>query len=110
MKLPSLLRLPKYKRFNYQPRYYDPVKEEIRRKEEIYGSLGDAGGRFRVRESIADAYKRRTRIERKGNTRQGIFILMFTIVAFGYLYVGSYALYALILLVPFYIWIRMRKM
>lgn len=28
-KLPSIVKLPQYRRFEYTPRYYDPVKEEI---------------------------------------------------------------------------------
>lgn len=33
MKLPTLTRLPKYKRFTFEPRYYDPIKEEVEIKE-----------------------------------------------------------------------------
>ena len=33
MKLPTLTRLPNYKRFTFEPRYYDPIKEEIEVKE-----------------------------------------------------------------------------
>jgi len=29
VKLPSLVRLPKHKRFEFQPRHYDPIKEEL---------------------------------------------------------------------------------
>ena len=35
MKLPSLLSRPKYKRFEYQPRYYDPIKEDIKRRTDL---------------------------------------------------------------------------
>ena len=34
MRFPSLFRLPKYQRFEIKPRYYDPVKEEIRERTE----------------------------------------------------------------------------
>ena len=34
MKLPSLSKLPKYRRFDFQPRYYDPVKEELQERVE----------------------------------------------------------------------------
>ena len=29
MKIPSLTKIPKYSRFSYEPRYYDPIKEDI---------------------------------------------------------------------------------
>ena len=32
MKIPSIVRIPKYKRFDFQPRYYDPVKEELQER------------------------------------------------------------------------------
>ena len=28
-KFPSIIRLPNYKRFHFEPRYYDPIKEDI---------------------------------------------------------------------------------
>lgn len=34
MKLPSLVKIPKYKRFEFRPRYYDPVKEELEERVE----------------------------------------------------------------------------
>ena len=32
MKFPSFIKTAKYGRFNYEPRYYDPIKEEIQGK------------------------------------------------------------------------------
>ena len=32
MKLPSLVKLPKYKRFEFRPRYYDEQKEELQER------------------------------------------------------------------------------
>ena len=34
MKLPSLSKISKYKRFDYQPRFYDPLKEELQERVE----------------------------------------------------------------------------
>ncbi len=40
MKIPSLSRLPGYKRFNFEARYYDSIKEDIKnRTERIKGEL-----------------------------------------------------------------------
>jgi hypothetical protein len=35
MKLPSLVKTPSYKRFDFTPRYYDPVKEELKNRTEL---------------------------------------------------------------------------
>lgn len=48
MKFPSLIRLPRNKRFEIEPRYYDPIKEEIeertrRIKQEMEGGQSDGG-------------------------------------------------------------------
>lgn len=34
MRFPSLFRLPRHQQFDIKPRYYDPVKEEIRERTE----------------------------------------------------------------------------
>jgi hypothetical protein len=110
MKLPSLLRLPKNKRFNYVPRYYDPVKDEIEEKESKFRrELSEEGRRITKRPSISEVYRRRSRVERKGDLRQIIFILTFTVIIFGYLYIGNYVFYFLLILIPAYIWARFRK-
>ncbi len=109
MKLPSLLRLPKNKRFNYVPRYYDPVKDEIEEKESKFRRELSEGDRRERRLTISEIYRRRTKVERKGDLRQIIFILTFTVIIFGYLYIGNYVFYFLLLLIPAYIWARFRR-
>ena len=103
------MRLPRNKRFNYRPLYYDPVKEELDEKESKFRrELSDKGNKIR-HETISEAYRRRTKVERRGNTRQIIFVLAFTIIAFGYLYFGNVIFYSLLVLIPYYIWTRLRK-
>ena len=103
------MRLPRNKRFNYRPLYYDPVKDEIEEKESKFRSeLSDDGKGIR-RGSIIEAYRRRSRLERKGDTRQIFFVLVFTFIAFGYIYFGNIIFYSLFVLIPFYIWVRLRK-
>ena len=54
MKLPSLTRLPKNRRFNFQPRYYDPIKEEIEeRTSRIKKEIGDSSEFYREHISAA---------------------------------------------------------
>ena len=109
MKLPPLMRLPKNKRFNYRPLYYDPVKDEIEEKESKFRRELSEDGKIIRRGAIMEAYKRRSRLERKGDTRQILFVLFFTVIAFGYIYFGNYIFYSLFVLIPFYIWLRLRK-
>jgi len=69
MKLPSLLSRPKYKRFEYQPRYYDPIKEDIKRR-------AQSAERIVPGSDISGAFRRRT-----GSTRK-VFNLQLLIVVF----------------------------
>jgi hypothetical protein len=103
------MRLPKNKRFNYRPRYYDPVKDEMEEKESKFRRELSEDGKHIPRVNISEAYRRRSRLERKGDTRQILFVLAFTIIAFGYIYVGNYIFYFLFVLIPLYIWMRLRK-
>ncbi len=33
-KFPSIFKIPSYKTFFYEPRYYDPIKEDIKKREQ----------------------------------------------------------------------------
>lgn len=66
MKLPTLTRLPKYKRFTFEPRYYDPIKEEVKLKEKsarrlLYGndSVENAKNMELMKERISGSFKRK---------------------------------------------------
>ncbi len=61
----SIFKLPKYKQFNYEPRYYDPIKEEreerIRQIKLEMGLLDENSqnkGDYRSR--IAGGFRRKT--------------------------------------------------
>jgi len=108
MKLPSLTRLPKNKRFNFQPRYYDPIKEEIEeRTSRIEQELGDSGEYYR--EHISSAFRRRTRTEKTSGILQFIFVISFVVIFFGYIYYGNQIFYVFIVIIPVYIWMKRRN-
>ena len=49
MKFRTLVKLPQYKRFNFEPRYYDPAKEEMEnRKAKIARELGISDERINI--------------------------------------------------------------
>src|SRR5690606_41747519 len=76
MKLPSIVKLGKYHRFNITPRHYDPINEEIeertnaiRRQLEEEGVLQpgqhfDPGYRSGHRSAIRDAFRARSRAKK----------------------------------------------
>ena len=108
MKLPSLTRLPKNKRFNFQPRYYDPIKEEIEeRTSRIRKEIGDSDEYFR--EHISSAFRRRARTEKTSGIMQFIFIISFVVIFFGYIYFGNKIFYLFLALIPLYIWMKRRN-
>ena len=109
MKLPSLLRLPKNRQFSYRPRYYDPLRDEPAAEKGSLEGYGSTDQNRYIRGSITEAYKRRSGLDRKTDVRQVIFILSFTLLGFGYIYIGNYVFYFLLVLVPLYIWARLRK-
>ena len=108
MKIPSLLRVPKNKRFNFEPRYYDPIKEEIEeRTSRIRKEIGDSDEYFR--EHISSAFRRRARTEKTSGILQFILIISFVIIFFGYIYYGNQVFYLFLILIPLYIWMKRRN-
>lgn len=96
MKLPSIIKIPAYERFKYEPRFYDPIKEDI------------DGRRERVRRQIEGekrrgTYSSRTRLEGsfiRPSTTPGQTSFLRLIIAgilfsgiVGFLYVGNIAIY-----------------
>lgn len=90
-KLPSFLKVPKYKTFSLQPRYYDPVKEEKEKriarikaelKRENMGRNHENNEHLRIR----DFYQQRKTVGRMVSQKQSsarvllIFIALVLIV------------------------------
>mgnify|MGYP005999274857 CR=1 FL=1 len=118
MKIPSIIRIPRHQRFHIEPRYYDPVKEEIEQRtsrikkeleiehaENELNEQDDAGYR------IARAFS--GRIVRRERNTSGIFQFLLMIVLFmsfiGYLYLGNVALYFLGLFMILFVYMKFRK-
>ncbi|MFA0961475.1 hypothetical protein AB9P05_06690 [Roseivirga sp. BDSF3-8] len=86
LKFPFQGRLPRNQRFNIDPRFYDPVKEDIhKRKMEIKRELEQKKSPDQYRESIIeDSFRQRARENRKTSTLQ--IVLMVTLLVFAVLY------------------------
>ena len=60
-KIPSIFRTAKHNRFNYEPRYYDPIKEELEERES------------RIRTELNMESRGRKGINSGGNSLRGAF-------------------------------------
>lgn len=71
MKLPSLVRLPRNRSFNFEPRYYDPVKEDIaRRKRLAAAALANGTDNTQASERQAEAIRERISMHYRRSARQ----------------------------------------
>ncbi len=108
MKFQFLSRIPKNKRFNFQPRYYDPIKEEMEERTNRIKTKKDPGERS-YRENISAAFRRRSRVQRRSGILQFSFVILFALIFFGYIFYGGKIFFAFLFLIPFYIWIKLKK-
>jgi len=109
MKFPSITRIPKHRKFNYEPRYYDPVKEDIKNRTERIRAEIDVEKNKTSRENIREAFSRRERDNRKTDFMQLLLVTIMLGTFVGWLYFGNVALYAFLVLFPLYIYLRTRK-
>lgn len=77
-------KLPKYKRFDFEPRYYDPVKEEVEKRERlIKGAFRREQQAEGAKNRISDAFQKRQRESKKPVMIQaGIVIVLLGIMAY----------------------------
>jgi hypothetical protein len=109
MKVPSIVRLPRHKKFNFEPRYYDPVKEDIanrtaRLKQEMSQTHNELS-----RINMSGYFARRERENRNISLLQLTMIVLLFGLTFGYIYYGSIVFYALWAVVPVYLYFRLKK-
>ncbi|MBT30734.1 MAG: hypothetical protein CMO01_13830 [Thalassobius sp.] len=85
MKLPTLTRLPKYKRFTFEPRYYDPIKEEIKAKEKaaqrlIKGARNENIDVSDIKNRISGSFKRKTSDSKRSFLIQAVIAIGLTLL------------------------------
>ena len=106
MKLPSIINIPAYQRFKYEPRFYDPIKEDIdgrreRIKRQIEGDRRRGTDSSRTR--LQGAFARRVPHEGKSSfLRLTIGVILFSGVV-GFLYFGNIAVYITVAIVLGYL-------
>ncbi len=109
MKLPSIVKLPRNRQFTVTPRYYDPIKEDIKeRTARIKRELGE-DELIDYKSSISSAFSRKSRHSAKGNNMQILFILLLAGGFAGFLFYGNIALYGIAALIPLYILFKLKR-
>jgi len=106
MKIPSIIRIPRYERFSYEPRFYDPIKEDIdnrrQRVKRIIAADKKSGARS-SRARLEGAFtKHAPKKESEGFLRLIIGTILFAGVV-GFLYFGNVAVYITIGVVLTYV-------
>ena len=116
MKFPSFFKLPGHQRFEFRPRYYDPLKEELEtRQRQIEAEIGKSRERRESHDaltpqtSISEAFARRRREQGKSNMMTSILALVFIIVILSYIFLGNNVVYVGAVIFPAYLWFRLRK-
>lgn len=113
MKIPSITKLPKYKRFEFQPRYYDPIKDEIAQKmKDAQKELEEEeSGEYELKtQRIRAGFRRRSALEKqKTDFSQSFFVLCFSGFFALYFFYGNLAFWLLAVMFPFYFWMKLRK-
>ena len=107
MKFPSFIRLPRHKRFNLEPRYYDPVKEEIEERTRVIKAELEGNGAEFKRGKIS--FERRTQSVPNTSFLQLIIAAALGVAIIGWLFYGNYILYALWAVVPIYLFYRFKS-
>jgi hypothetical protein len=101
--------MPRHKRFSFEPRYYDPIKEDIQnRTERLKGELKHTSSQA-YREHIKSAYSNRARREKTTNFMQLLLILILLGTFFGWIFYGNVVIYVFAVIFPIYIFLRTRK-
>jgi Flp pilus assembly protein TadB len=113
---------PAHQRFQFQPRYFDPQKEELdNRVERIKNQLAKERGEVAETTDNPSDYRSRMvgaiQAARKRNSKKGgqvvivrLAILLFlTLIIMAFITWGNQALYLLIGIIPIYLWMRFKS-
>lgn len=114
-KFPTLFgRIPHHRKFNYQPRYYNPQAEEQQAREaRIRAEMGETEVNevdLRARMSSAFRASRRQKPDKKAKLNEALvstgLTLFLAMLLIGWLQWGNVALYLLVLVIPVWFYFR----
>ncbi len=109
MKVPSLVRLPRPKNFSFEPRYYDPVKEDINNRTALIKQEMSQTPRMMGRSNIAGSFARRERENKQANVLQLVIVVCLVGLTIGFFYYGNAVFYLLWAIVPVYLYFRFKN-
>ena len=114
MKFPRIFRVPSHRRFHVEPRYYDPVKEELDQrtaqiKAELEQERKQGSSQNSLRASFRDARARREAEATKSNIVLGILLAGMVGFVFTYLEFGNIAFAILLVIIPLYIYVKSKS-
>ncbi len=110
MRFPSLFRVPKYQQFEIKPRYYDPVKEEIKeRTERIKQEL--EGKETSDYKPANISFRRKTRSAPMTSMLQLLIAAVLGMLILGWLQFGNEIFYYMLwIIVPGYLLFRLKSL
>ncbi|MEQ8626580.1 hypothetical protein [Ekhidna sp.] len=110
MRFPSLFRLPKHQQFRIQPRYYDPVKEEIKERTERIKEEMEGKEISDYRASKIN-FKRKTKSAPFTSMLQLGIAALLGVMVLGWLQFGNEVFYYLLwVAVPIYLLYRLKTL
>lgn len=112
----NFLRTPKYQKFHIEPRYYDPVREELDerqkrismriRADKDHAPLDESADKS----SIAGSFtRRRSSSNSSSSFMQLIIMILISGLIFGYIFYGQVALYAVIALSSVLLYLKVKR-
>ncbi|QNL22321.1 hypothetical protein HZR84_10335 [Hyphobacterium sp. CCMP332] len=96
MRFPSFIRLPRHQKFHYEPRFYDPVKEDLDRRISLAKKQIPDDSNDSTRERISAQWKRTERNSQKASFRQLIILIILISSVVLYFYFGNNGIYGII--------------
>jgi hypothetical protein len=119
MKLPSIFtKAPAHKRFSYTPRYYDPLEEQRKEREDrirnqISLEKGEEVSEYRTRIAGSFRSSRKSQGSRMSNPSVALLrllvLLVLSVWLIAFLQFGKDSIYLLLVFVPVYLFLRFRK-
>ena len=102
MKFPSLVKLPKNKKFNVKPRHYDPIKDDI---EQRISKIKNE----KKKKLFIYKFDNPTELEilKPGNLQLLLFLLL-SLVFIGWLYYGN-IIFILLVIIPLIYFYKLNK-
>ncbi|SMD32378.1 hypothetical protein SAMN04488029_0723 [Reichenbachiella faecimaris] len=109
MKFPSLIRTSKFSQFHYEPRYYDPIKEEIEGKLKAARANKDTENpSTQYASSISAAFRKRERKSSQASVVQMLIAAAMLVTFVGWVFYGNDVFYIYLLLSPLYFYFRLK--